>query len=166
VVIILVVSAVDGFLSCRFLFFVTWAAPAATFINGLGFALRMVVIQRRSQRKASGGRYKSTLSKRTHMLGRSPSMTRIGELRKRTISTKGGNGKERLFETNTANLYSVKTKKHESATIKGVAENPANRNFVRRNILTRGTIIETSKGKARVTSRPGQDGVVNAVLIE
>ena len=46
-----------------------------------------------------------------------------------------------------------------------VVENPANRHYIRRNILTRGTIIKTEKGNARITSRPGQDGVVNAVLI-
>ncbi|MHA1485277.1 MAG: 30S ribosomal protein S8e, partial [Candidatus Thorarchaeota archaeon] len=30
---------------------------------------------------------------------------------------------------------------------------------------TRGTIIKTSKGRAKVTSRPGQEGILNAVLI-
>jgi small subunit ribosomal protein S8e len=125
----------------------------------------MVIIQSRAQRKPSGGRYKSTLSKRTHMLGRKPSMTRIGELRKKQVSTKGGNLKNRLFETNSANVFNPKTKKYEQATIKMVTESPANRNFVRRNILTKGTVIETSKGKAKITSRPGQDGVINAVLI-
>jgi small subunit ribosomal protein S8e len=124
----------------------------------------MVIIQSRSRRKASGGRYKSTLSKRTHMLGRKASMTKIGTLRKKTVSTKGGNAKERLFETSTANLYDPKAKKHEQVQIKVVLESPANRNFVRRNILTKGTVIETPKGKARITSRPGQDGIINAVL--
>jgi len=47
-----------------------------------------------------------------------------------------------------------------------VLENPANRHFVRRNILTKGTIIETVKGKAKITGRPGQEGMVNAVLIK
>jgi small subunit ribosomal protein S8e len=126
----------------------------------------MVIIQKRSRRKPSGGRYKSTLSKRTHMLGRAASTTRIGEQRKRQISTKGGNTKERLFEAGTANVFNPKTKKYESAQIKAVTESPANRNFVRRGIITKGTVIETSKGKARITSRPGQDGQVNAVLLE
>jgi small subunit ribosomal protein S8e len=31
--------------------------------------------------------------------------------------------------------------------------------------MTKGAIIETEMGKAKVTSRPGQDGVVNAVLL-
>ena len=37
---------------------------------------------------------------------------------------------------------------------------------VRRNILTKGAIIETDAGKAKITNRPGQEGTVNAVLVE
>ena len=136
------------------------------FIKNSQFACCMVIIQARSRRKPSGGRYKSTLSKRTHMLGRNASLTKIGDLRMKQVPVKGGESKQRIFETNEANLFNPKTRKHEQAKIKVVTENPANRNFVRRNILTKGTIIDTDKGKARITSRPGQDGVVNAVLIE
>ncbi|MDD9952817.1 MAG: 30S ribosomal protein S8e [Candidatus Woesearchaeota archaeon] len=125
----------------------------------------MPVIQARSKRKPSGGLLRNTLTKRTHMLGRTPAMTRVGEHeRKKTVSTKGGNRKQRVLESKTVNLHNPKTKKTSKATIKQVMENPANRNFVRRNILTKGTIVETDQGKARITSRPGQDGIVNAVL--
>ncbi|MDD4281670.1 MAG: 30S ribosomal protein S8e, partial [Candidatus Methanofastidiosa archaeon] len=47
-----------------------------------------------------------------------------------------------------------------------VVENPANIHYVRRNVLTKGAVIETEIGKARITSRPGQDGVLNAILVE
>ena len=50
--------------------------------------------------------------------------------------------------------------------IKDVLENPANPHYVRRDIITKGAIVITDIGKARITSRPGQHGVVNAVLIE
>ena len=33
----------------------------------------------------------------------------------------------------------------------------ANRHYVRRNILTKGTVITTDKGNAVITSRPGQE---------
>jgi small subunit ribosomal protein S8e len=46
-----------------------------------------------------------------------------------------------------------------------VIENTANPNYVRQNIITKGSIIGTEKGNAKVTSRPGQHGVVNAVLM-
>ena len=73
--------------------------------------------------------------------------------------------KVRLWGADVANLYDPKTNKYEQIKIKTISGNPANRHFIRRNIMTKGAIIETEKGKARITSRPGQDGVVNAVLI-
>ncbi len=48
--------------------------------------------------------------------------------------------------------------------IKNVVDNPADKHLARRNIMTKGAIIETEHGKAKITSRPGQDGVINAVL--
>ncbi|MFQ5405527.1 MAG: 30S ribosomal protein S8e [Candidatus Micrarchaeia archaeon] len=58
------------------------------------------------------------------------------------------------------NGKSVKTK------IKNVVESPDNRHHARENVITKGTIIETEAGKARVTSRPGQRGTINAVLLK
>ncbi len=77
----------------------------------------------------------------------------------------GGNFKKNLFSADAANLYDPKARKYVQAKIKTITENPANRNFVRRNIITKGCVIETDLGKAKVTSRPGQHGIVNAVLI-
>jgi len=45
-------------------------------------------------------------------------------------------------------------------------DNESNKHYIRRNILSRGGIVSTEIGNARITSRPGQDGVVNAVLIK
>jgi len=59
-----------------------------------------------------------------------------------------------------------RTKKYSKVKIKNVVENPANRHFVRRNILTKGTVVDTDKGKAKITNRPGQEGSINAVLVE
>ncbi len=46
-----------------------------------------------------------------------------------------------------------------------VIKNPANVDYDRRGVITKGAIIETPLGTARVTSRPGQDGNVNAILV-
>ena len=56
--------------------------------------------------------------------------------------------------------------KPKKVKIKTVIESPDNRHYARENVLTKGAIIDTEAGKARITSRPGQEGVVNAVLIE
>jgi small subunit ribosomal protein S8e len=52
------------------------------------------------------------------------------------------------------------------AIIETVEENGANPNYVRRNLLTKGAVIRTEAGRARIISRPGQDGIINAILIE
>jgi len=44
--------------------------------------------------------------------------------------------------------------------------NPSNRDYDRKGIITKGAIIETELGLAVVTSRPGQEGVINALLTE
>ncbi len=45
-----------------------------------------------------------------------------------------------------------------------VKKSPANRDYERRGVITKGAVIETEAGEAVVTSRPTDDGVVNAVL--
>ena len=126
----------------------------------------MVILQKRSRRKPTGGYYKKkSMSKRKVNIGRTPSMSKVSDKTKvKKIKTRGGNEKLRILEEQFANIKD-KTNKHSKVKIKGVLENPANRNFVRRNILTKGTIIDTEKGKAKITSRPGQHGIVNAELI-
>jgi small subunit ribosomal protein S8e len=47
-----------------------------------------------------------------------------------------------------------------------VIQNESDPNYVRRNILVKGAVIETSEGNVRITSRPGKDGVINGVLLE
>ncbi|PIN74639.1 30S ribosomal protein S8e [Candidatus Woesearchaeota archaeon CG10_big_fil_rev_8_21_14_0_10_37_12] len=127
----------------------------------------MVVNQRgRQGRKESSGKYKSAKAKRKYEIGRRPTFTKIDETHKtKTIRTKGGSRKMRVMHAKFANLIDPKTKKASKAEITKVEECPANRHFVRRNVIVKGTIITTSAGKAKVTSRPGQDGTINAVLV-
>ncbi len=98
-------------------------------------------------------------------MGSNPTFPKVGETVKRVVKTRGGNFKQRLLAANVANVFDPKSKSYKKAVIKTVVENPANRHYVRRNILTKGTVIETDIGKARITSRPGQEGTINAVLL-
>lgn len=126
----------------------------------------MVIVQSKSRRKPSGARYKSKIiKKRQHLIGRSPAMTKVGKLKIQKIRARSDGRKLRLLNTDKVNLYDPKTKKFSIETIKNVVESPSDKNFIRRNIMTKGAIIATSKGNAKITSRPGQDGMVNAVLI-
>jgi len=125
----------------------------------------MAISQLRARTKPTGGKYKQFRKKKQRELGRLPSLTKLGSARKSIIRTMSNHQKVRLWGADVANLYDPKTNKYEQIKIKTISGNPANRHFIRRNIMTKGAIIETEKGKARITSRPGQDGVVNAVLI-
>ena len=125
----------------------------------------MALSQARPRRKQTGALYKDYRKKRQYELGREPSFTKLGKKRVQVIRTSGANRKLRILSSDTANLYDPKSKSFKQAKIKTITDNPANRHFIRRNIMTKGSVIDTELGKARITSRPGQDGVINAVLI-
>lgn len=125
----------------------------------------MAISQGKSTRKSTGGRYIDNHGKRKSELGREPANTRLDEKRLRKIRARGGNEKLRLASENKINLFNPEDNTAETVEIITVLENSADPNYVRRNIITKGAIVETSAGKARVTSRPGQDGVINGVLI-
>ncbi|MFX1514829.1 MAG: 30S ribosomal protein S8e [Promethearchaeota archaeon] len=121
--------------------------------------------QKRSVRKSSGGRYHVAIKKKKRDLARPAAQTNLGKTRKKFVRTRGGNRKIRLQSCLYANISSLKKRTTEKIEIEDVIENPANRDFARRKIITKGAIIRTKKGNARVTSRPGQNGTVDAVLI-
>ncbi len=125
----------------------------------------MAISQSRPRRKQTGARYKDYRKKKQHELGREPSFTKLGKKRLQVLRVMGANRKLRLLRADTANLFDPKARSFRQAKIKTITDNPANRHFVRRNIMTKGSVIDTELGKARITSRPGQDGIVNAVLI-
>ena len=124
----------------------------------------MAISQGKSTRSPSGARNVANRGKRKSELGRDAAETRLDEKRLRKIRTRGGNEKLRLATANKINVTDANGKT-QVVDILNVVENTANPNYVRRNIITKGAIVETPEGNAKVTSRPGQDGVINGVLI-
>ncbi|MFB6268551.1 MAG: 30S ribosomal protein S8e [Halobacterium sp.] len=120
--------------------------------------------QGRSKRSKTGARLRPQNKKQKSKTGRAPTETTVGEPRFRTVDARGDNDKVRALSTNVANVATDDGAVR--ADIEDVVENAANPNYARRNIITKGAIIETSAGRARVTSRPGQNGQVNAVLVD
>lgn len=125
----------------------------------------MAISQLRSKLKISGGRYIDARKKRLNDLGREPTLAKVGEKRNRKIRIKGGKEKIVTLSDNIINVYDAKAKKYVKAKIKTIIENSANRHFVRRNIITKGAILDTDLGKVRITSRPGQENMLNGVLV-
>jgi small subunit ribosomal protein S8e len=122
--------------------------------------------QAKGVRRPSGGRVKYARKKRLAELGRDVLLIGIGKERKKIVRMRGGGRKVSLLSAKHVNITNPRTGKTAKGEIESVLQNLANPHWVRRNIITKGAIIQTNLGKARVTSRPGQDGVVNAVLIE
>ena len=106
----------------------------------------MVVYQKRSKRKSSGGRYKTSEKKRLANMGSIPTLTKIGKRKVKVKRTSGGAVKYSLLSADNINVLNPKTKKTQKSEILTVVESPANRNFIRRNIITKGTILETKLG--------------------
>jgi small subunit ribosomal protein S8e len=126
----------------------------------------MALTSTRPLRKTTGGRYKAYRKKRVFEKRNPPILTKVAERKAKTRRTVGNNKKMGLLSVDVVNVYDPKSKKYSKIKIKTILENTANRHFVRRNILTKGAIIETELGKAKVTSRPGQEGTVNAILVK
>lgn len=122
--------------------------------------------QAKSLKKPTGGRRVRHHKKKKQELGRIPSMTHIAETRKKSIRVLGGNTKTKLLSHNIANVIDPKTKKVKKAKILEVLDNSAHHQFAKLKIMTKGAIIKTDAGEAKITSRPGQTGVIDAVLIE
>jgi len=117
------------------------------------------------KKKPSGGKKRQFRMKRRFERGAFPTETLLGETKKKFSRRRGGNIKIRLLTASHANISDPSTGKTEKVEITRVIKNPANVDYDRRGVITRGTIIETPLGVARVTSQPGQDGIVNAIIV-
>jgi len=125
----------------------------------------MALWQGGSKRKVTGGRIRSARGKRRSEIGGERQFTGLGEQKALKHRMRGGNEKNRVLAASICNVYIPAEKKTVTAKILTVKENPSNPNYVQRNIITKSAVIGTDIGDALVTSRPGQDGVINARLI-
>jgi small subunit ribosomal protein S8e len=129
------------------------------------FGFLMAVWQGNSKRSITGRRIRYSRNKRRFEIGRELHLTTIGPMKKKTFRTRGNNKKSRVLTADTAYVIDPKTNKTTKTEIVTVVENSANIHYVRRNIMNKGAIINTKLGKAKITSRPGQSGIINAVLL-
>ena len=126
----------------------------------------MALWQGSSDRSNTGRRIRRARGKRKFEIGRESHLTTVGPRRAKSVRTMGHNQKHRLLSSDIAYIVDPKTKKTKKTEILNVVENPANIHYIRRNILNKGAIIETKLGKAKVTSRPGQSGTINGILLK
>jgi small subunit ribosomal protein S8e len=123
-------------------------------------------IENLAKRKPTGGRRIPYRGRRAYEADNYPIETVLGNDEVIKKRARGGNVKLSVKRTSYANVLDPSTGKVKKVKILKVIKNPANRDYERRGVITKGAIVETELGTARIRSRPGQDGVVNAILIK
>lgn len=135
-------------------------------INFTYHAIMKKSIENLSGRKYTGGRKIAMRSRRKFEIDRYPNEAIIGSNVKVTRRVRGDNSKTALKTVEFANVSNVEENKTTRSKILRVIKNTANKDYERRGVITKGTVIETELGLARVISRPGQVGLINAVQLK
>ena len=115
--------------------------------------------------KTTGGRRSPLRIRRKYETDRYPNEPINGAQVTITRRIRGNNKKTALKAIDFVNLSSGDTKV-KKVKIEKVLENATNNDYKRRGIITKGAILETKEGKCRVVSKPGQNGIVNAILLK
>jgi len=119
-----------------------------------------------TKKKQTGGKKRAYRSKRIFDQGRAPVETVLGETKLKTVKGRSRMEKTKIVKASMVNVSNPTTGNTEHLEILDVISNPAKADYNRRGVITKGTIIRTEKGLARIISRPGQDGALNAVVEE
>jgi small subunit ribosomal protein S8e len=117
-------------------------------------------------RKFTGGRKVPNRIRRKFEIDRYPNEPIVGPTKNVIRRVRGNNIKIAFKFSDFANVNDRDNRKTTKAKIIRVSKNPANKDFERRGVITKGSLLETELGMARVISRPGQDGIINAILIK
>jgi small subunit ribosomal protein S8e len=117
------------------------------------------------KRKRSGGKKRAYRSKKLYEASGYPAETTLGAPRRKCKRTIGGNIRVKALSDKFASVTDPKSGKTDKTEITRVVKNGANVDYNRRGVITKGAEIETAMGPAKVTSRPGAEGIINAVLM-
>jgi small subunit ribosomal protein S8e len=115
--------------------------------------------------KTTGGRRHPLRIRRKYEIDRYPNEAVNGVQVTITRRIRGNNRKTALKSIDFVNLATGDSKVKKIKIIK-VLENTTNNDYQRRGIITKGAILETHEGKCKVVSKPGQTGIVNAILLK
>ncbi len=115
--------------------------------------------------KITGGRRHPLRTRRKYEIDRYPNEPINGAQVTITRHVRGNNRKTALKSIDFVNLATGDAKVRKTKILK-VIENTTNNDYKRRGIITKGAILEIQEGKCRVVSKPGQNGIVNAILLK
>lgn len=115
--------------------------------------------------KTTGGRRKPLRIRRKYETDRYPNEAINGAQVTITRRVRGNNSKVALKSIDFVNLATGNSKVVKSKIIK-VLDNSTNNDYKRRGIISKGAILETEEGKCKIVSKPGQNGIANAILLK
>ena len=115
--------------------------------------------------KITGGRRKPLRIRRKYETDRYPNEAINGAQVTVTRRVRGNNSKVALKSIDFVNLATENSKVVKSKIIK-VLDNSTNNDYKRRGIISKGAILETEEGKCKIVSKPGQNGIANAILLK
>ena len=117
-------------------------------------------------RKITGGKYHFFKKKKKYSIRGEERKVKLRETKKKIIRGLGGNKRTINLSSNVVNVINPETNKAKKVKILNVLETPSDRFLARQNVLVKSAIIETELGKAKITNRPSQEGMIQAVLIK
>lgn len=118
-----------------------------------------------TKRKVTGGKRVAYRGRRKFEKDGYSIETVLGPTKLVKRRVRGGNEKCGLKSGEFVNVTDPGTHITKKVKILKVSFNPANRDYNRRGVITKGAIIRTELGEAKVTSRPSQNGIINAILL-
>ena len=121
---------------------------------------------RLTKRKKTGGKKRAYRTKRIYEHGSQPVETLLGEVQRKTVAGITNTKKTKLVRADYVNVSNPETGKTLRLEILDVVSNPAKADYNRRGVITKGTIVRTENGLARIVSRPGQEGSLSAIVVE
>ena len=121
---------------------------------------------RLTKRKKTGGKKRAFRTHRVYEQGRQPVETLFGETKRKEVKGISRISKIKLVKADYVNVSNPETGKTDRLEIIDIVSNPANADYNRRGVITKGTIVRTAKGLVKIVSRPGQEGSLSAVVYE
>jgi small subunit ribosomal protein S8e len=118
------------------------------------------------KQKKTGGKKRAYRTKRIFEQGRHPVESTLGNIERKKVTGRSRKTKTKIIQTDQVNVSNPNTGLTERLEILEVISNPAKADYNRRRVITKGTIIRTESGLAKIVSRPGQDGALNAIVYQ
>lgn len=116
------------------------------------------------KQKKTGGKKRAYRTKRLFDQGRHPVESTLDTQERKKVTGRSRTPKTKIVHTDQVNVSNPNTGLTERLEILEVISNPAKADYNRRRVITKGAIIRTERGLAKIVSRPGQDGALNAIV--